>query len=373
MLIKKYLSLLLVAFSCSLYAQQADINDFYLRAAYNYGFILQQHNNIGQLVNGNISGFELNYVKPTSGNKLWHHENNFPEHGVGFSYFNLDNPKQLGNLYAGYFFMDIPLNKKAKPFRLYLRTCEGIAYAPVHFDPITNHKNNVISSPVNAYVNFKGYYRWDIAPWIRWEAGLNFSHASNGRSRVPNLGLNLVTVNTGFVFKIQAKQKTALTRIDSSTTAVSKNELLVWGAIGINEIDPPLSKEYIAQSYSGTFYHNIRNTSKIGLGLDVYYNAANLYQLKQDNNSTTSLQNIQVGIKIAYAYNIGRFSLPVEMGYYLYSKYTNDGIFFHRIGMRYYFKNNFVAIISLKTHWAVANYFELGIGYRIPFKPKIKT
>ena len=155
--------------------------------------------------------------------------------------------------------------------------------------------------------------------------------------------------------------------------AVSKNELLFWCAFGPNEIDPPLSKEYLAQSYSATFYHNIRNTSKIGVGLDVYYNAANYQQLKQDSTSSSKLQNIQVGIKIAYAYNIGRLSLPVEMGYYLYSKYTGDGIFFHRIGMRYYFKNNFVAIISLKTHWAVASYFEVGIGYRIPLKTKIKT
>lgn len=377
MQIKKCLSVCFLLLSSLLFAQQADKNDFYIRAAYNYGFILQQHNNIGQLVNGNISGFELNYVRPTSGDKMWHAENNYPERGAGFSFFNLDNPKQLGNLYAVYFFYDIPLRKKATPFRLYLRTCEGLAFAPVHFDPITNHKNNVISSPVNAYVNLKFYYRWDICKRLRWEAGINFSHASNGRFEVPNLGLNLVTFNTGFVYKILTKKPTILTTVDSTIRVKSKNELFIWGAIGFNEIDQPLGKRYVAQSYSATFYRNINNKSRIGVGLDVYYNAATLHQLKADStvHLSSNLENIQMGIKVAYAYNIGRLSLPIEMGYYLYSKDKSDGVFFHRIGMRYYFKNNFVAILSLKTHWAVANYFEFGVGYRVPLKKKnnIKT
>lgn len=374
MQIKKHLSVFFLLLGCILFAQQGDKNDFYIRASFNYGFIMQQHNNIGHLVNGNIGGFELNYARPTSGDKLWHSENNYPERGAGFSFFNLDNSKQLGNLYAFYFFYDIPLRKKAKPFRVYLRTCEGLAFAPVHFDPITNHKNNVLSSPVNAYVNLKLYYRWDICKRLRWEAGINFSHASNGRFEVPNLGLNLVTFNTGFVYKILTKKPTIISEIDSTTKAKTKNELLFWAAVGLNEIEEPRGKKYVAQSYSATFYHNIHNRGKIGIGLDVYYNAATLHQLKEDSSThlSSNLENIQVGVKIAYSYNIGRLSLPIEMGYYLFSKSKDDGIFFHRIGMRYYFKNNFVAILSLKTHWAVANYFEFGIGYKVPLKKKTK-
>lgn len=375
MQIKRLLLPILIFTNCVLFSQQADRNDFYIRGAFNYGFIMQQHNNIGQLVKGNIWGLELNYVRPTCGNKLWHAENNFPERGVGFSFFNLDNPKQLGNLYAFYFFYDIPLNKKEKPFRVHLRTCEGIGIAPVHFDPITNHKNNVLSSPVNAYVNLKLYYRWNICKRLRWEAGLNFSHASNGRFEVPNLGLNLVTINTGFVYKILTKNPTVVTAIDSATKAKTKNELLFWGAVGLNEIGQPLGKRYVAQSYSAAFYHNIRNTAKIGAGLDIYYNDAIWQQLKQDTTRhfSSKLQNIQVGVKIAYAYNIGRLSLPLEMGYYVFSNDKSSGLFFHRIGMRYYFKNDFVAILSLKTNWAVANYFEFGVGYRVPVKRKIKV
>ncbi len=368
--LKKAAFIFAFIFSSLLYAQQGDKKDFYLRGDYNFGFILQHHNNMGQLVNGFINGFELNFIKPTNGSKLWHHENNFPEQGIGFAFFNLDNPKQLGNLYAIFGFYEIPLNKKEKPFRLYLRLAPGLAFTPVYFDAINNHKNNVLSSPMSAYVNFKWYYHWDITNKLRWEGGLNFSHASNGRARVPNLGINMVTLNAGFVYKFLAAQKTNYTSVDSSSKRVAKNELLLWATFGYNQVDV-LGKVYVAQNYSANYYHNTRNTHKFGVGLEVCYNPANLVILKADSVKLSSnIQNTQVGVKFAYSYNAGRLSFPVEMGYMLYSKFTDDGLFFHRIGVRYYFKNNFVAMVTLKTHWAVASYFEFGAGYRIPLKKK---
>lgn len=325
---------------------------------------------MGELVNGFISGYEVNFVKPASGSRLWHYENNFLERGVGFTLFNLDNPKQLGNVYAAYCFFDLPLKTKETPFRLYMRLCPGLAYTPVYFNATENHKNNVVSRPLNAYINFKWFYRWNLSPRWRMEGGLNFSHASNGRSRVPNLGINMVTLNAGLVYKFLASQKTPVTRVDSSSKRVSKNELLAWAAIGFNQVDV-LGKVFVAQNYSANYYHNIRNTHKFGGGIEVTYNPANLYTLKADSVKLSSnFQNTQFGVKITYAYNVGRLSLPVEMGYNLYSKFTSDGAFFHRVGMRYYFKNNFVATLTLKSHWAVASFFEFGAGYRIPLKKK---
>lgn len=376
MFLKKCALVILLFYGSLMFAQPtADMNDSHFRVAYNYGFIAQQHNTIGDLVHGNIWGLDVNYIKPTAGNKLWHKENNYPEYGVGFSFFNLDNPKQLGNLYALYFFYDIPLNKKPKPFKFHLRIAEGFAYAPVHFDPITNHKDNLISNPENVYINFKYFFGWNIGKFFRWEGGINFSHASNGRFKVPNLGVNMVTLNSGLVFKLPCKQKTIIDKVDSSSKAVSKHELLFWAAFGLNEVGMPEGKKYLAQSYSATYYFNKKNRNKFGAGIDVYYNAANLAQLKADTtvHLSSNLQNIQVGVKLAYAYNIGRLSLPVELGYHVISKFVDGSQFFSRIGMRYYFKNNVVAIISLKTQWAVANYIEFGAGYRLPLKTKIKT
>ena len=183
----------------------------------------------------------------------------------------------------------------------------------------------------------------------------------------------MVTLNTGLVFKLPCQQKTVIDKIDSSSKAVTKHELLFWAAFGANEIGQPEGKKYLAQSYSAAYYFNKKNKHKFGAGIDIYYNAANLAQLQADSvHISSKLQNIQVGIKLAYAFNIGRLSLPVELGYHVVSKLADGSMFFNRIGMRYYFKNNIVALISLKTQWAVANYIEFGVGYRWPLKNKTK-
>lgn len=368
---KKCFLLLFIGLFSLLHAQQSNPNDWYIRGANNYGFILQHHNNYGNLINGFIYGQEINFVKPATGDKLWHHENNFLERGVGFAYFNLDNPTQLGNVYAIFAFYEIPLHKKEKPFRLYMRLAPGLAYTPVHFDPIENHKNNIISSPINAYVNFKWFYRWDLSKHWRVEGGLNFSHASNGRAVVPNLGVNLVTLNTGLVYKFLSDKAPAKEiTIDSSSKVPSRNELSFWAAYGLNQVEV-LGAQYVAQSYSGTYYYNKRNTHKFGGGIEVCYNPANIAQMKLSGDTLSSnIQNVQLGIKFSYCYSIGRWSLPVEMGYYAITHFKGDGLFFHRIGVRYHFKNNIMVVMGLKTNWAVANFFDLGLGYRIPLKKK---
>ncbi|HWY36887.1 MAG TPA: acyloxyacyl hydrolase, partial [Nitrosopumilaceae archaeon] len=339
-----------------------------------YGFILQHRNNMGNLITGHISGGELNYIIPTKGTKLWHHENNFPEKGITFAYYNLGNPAQLGNLFAIAPFYDIPLNEKKKRFRLYMRLCSGIAYATKTFDPIENHKNNVVSVPLNAYVNFRWFYKFDISPRLRWEAGLNFAHASNGKYKAPNLGINMLTLNTGITWKFTSKNPTTFEKnhIDSSTKAPSRHEIYTLAAFGINEIEPPGGSKYLAQTYILGYYYNLRNTHKFGGGLDFYYGGAVVQEIYQQDSIKYSnkLKYVQVGAKFSYCYNVGRTSFPVEFGYYVSTPYKGDGMFFHRIGVRHYTQNNIILNFSLKTHWAVASYFEFGLGYRLPLKRK---
>ncbi|MGZ3866022.1 MAG: acyloxyacyl hydrolase [Bacteroidia bacterium] len=369
---KKGLTSLFIVLFSLLQAQQNNPGDWSLRVANNYGFILQHHNNYGNLINGYIYGQEIDFVKPSAGDQLWHHENNFPEKGIGFAYFNLDNPTQLGNVFALFGFYEIPLNKKTKPFRLYMRLAPGLAYAPIHFDPIENHKNNIVSSPLSAYINFKWFYQWDLTKHLRFDMGFNFSHASNGRAVVPNLGVNMATLNTGLTFKILSKKPMPEPwRIDSSSKVPSKHELLFWAAYGINQVEV-LGPTYVAQNYSATYYYNKRNTHKFGGGIEICNNPANIEQMALSGDTMRNkIDNIQVGVKFSYCYNVGRWSLPVEMGYYVRTVFEGDGFFFHRIGMRYHFKNNIVAVIGLKTNWAVANYFDFGLGYRLPLKKKI--
>lgn len=345
-------------------------SDYYIKVAPTYGFILEHRSTIGHLVKGYIPGLEVDFVKPTRGNKKWHHENNFPDIGIAFNFIDFANPKQLGYCYAVSPFIEWPLNKKVRASRLVMRLNWGVSYLTKRFDIERDHKNIAIGSHWNTYFQMKWFWHLNINERLRVEPGLSFAHASNGRSQVPNLGLNVISFNLGVNYKIR-NNTPSVPLEDSASVWPSKHELLVWNACGFNEHEPPTGPKYFANSFGVNYYYNVRNTHKWGFGSDVFYESQNKYHMEQSGitvNGWTDM--LQLGVKACYAYNVGRISFPIEMGYYALSKSKEDGPIYHRIGIRHYCKNGLMLNFTMKSHWAVAAHFDYGIGYRFSIKKK---
>ncbi len=344
--------------------------NYYLKFTPGYGYIFEHRSTIGNLVKSYTPSFGLDFVKPTYGNKQWHKERNFPEIGLTFNFIDFGNPQQLGYSYSLSPFVDFPLIKKPKKTRLYMRFTWGLAYLTKHFDINTNPKNIAIGSSLNTFVNWKWYWHINVSKQIRLEPGFAFSHASNGRAQVPNLGLNVVSLNLGITYKLK-DNPVNVSLEDSSNLWGSKHEILIWDAIGFNEHEPPNGPKYFSNTFGLNYYYNKKNTHKYGAGLDVSYDTQNKYHLETSRrpaNSWTDL--LQLGVKLCYSYNIGRVSLPIEMGYYAISKPKEDGPIFHRIGIRYFCKNGLMLNATMKSHWAVAAHFDFGLGYRFKLKKK---
>ena len=337
-----------------------------------FGYIMQHRNSMGHLIKGHIFGAELDWGKPSYGKNCFEYENNFPESGLGFYWFNLANPEQLGHLFGIAPHYEIPLNEKQNKFRNYLRLSLGLGYVTKYFDPVTNHQNNVMSTPINGFVNIKWLMKYELSKKIRIDYGISLSHASNGKTRIPNLGINLGTLNLALVFKhvlVPMKIMDFPACVDSNSFRKSKREFYFNAAYGYTAVYPVGSGNYLSQTYILGFYQNVRNTHKFGAGLDVFYNAANrINAFNEDSVNLSTADNIQLGLKMGWTYNIGNISLPLEMGCYVHTNYKSDGLFYHRIGVRYYFRNNVFASMTLKSHWARADYFEYGVGYRFPLK-----
>jgi hypothetical protein len=344
--------------------------DFYIKVAPTYGFIFEQHSVIHKLIKGYIPGIEVDFVKPTTGSKRWHRENNFPEVGLSLNVIDFSNPKQLGYCFALSPYIEIPLNKKERASRPVVRILWGISYLNKKFDINTDPKDIAIGSHLNTFVQWKVLWHLKLSNKLRLEPGLSFAHASNGRSQVPNLGLNVVSLNLGLTYKFHG-EVTKVALQDSSPTWKSKHEILVWDGAGFNEHEPATGSKYFSNTFGVNYYYNVRNTHKWGGGFDIDYDLQNAYHLKTSGHPAQSwLDLVQLGVKACYAYNIGRVSLPIEMGYYVVSKPKEDGPIFHRIGVRYYCKNGLMFNFTMKSHWAVAAHFDYGLGYRFSIKKK---
>jgi hypothetical protein len=346
-----------------LLAQTNPKKDFILSGQANYGFIISHRNNMSQLIKGYVSGAELNYMFRTDGGKPWQQIHNYPEIGVGFLYVELANHPQLGHLMSLYPFTNIRLNKQNKKFNLNLRLGTGLAYITKPFDITTNPKNIVIGSYLNGFVNLRLSASFILTEAWRIDAGIGLTHASNGSFSTPNLGLNMATANLGVGYVFGKKPFVYLK--DKTIPLMKTWEPSVIAVAGIKEMDTPDGPKYFAYGLQGNLYKKLNYKHSVGAGLDMSYNNATKQAWVNDSVYTNKLSDIlQVGAKIGYSFNMHRLSLPVDFGVYLYKKQDDNGLFFHRIGLRYMVTKSIIANITLRTHWATADYFEWGIGYR---------
>lgn len=367
MLLKRLFILFFAVFAALVSSSQNDSTTgkvWSIKPSINAGYILVHRISIGHLVRGYPGIYELNLVRHSQGDKMWQRENNLPDYGLTLQCLDFKNPSQLGYALTAAPFVEIPLNKTVKPSRLILRLCMGATYITKEFDINTNHKNIAIGSHWNAYVQFKWFWHLQINNRLRLEPGFAFTHASNGRSGNPNLGLNVVSANLGLNYVFRQAPKKVILKIDSSTKVKSRNEVLLYTSYGINQrgINGPYLNCF---SWSAAFQRNIRNTHKFSAGLDAFYDGNYIIDYQNAyGKSPTGLDQLRLGVRLGYSYNVGAVSFPFEMGYYVYQKTYPDAAVFSRIGVRYYSKSGLVAHLGLRTHFAVAYNFEYGLGYR---------
>ncbi len=341
---------------------------WFIKPVVNNGFILVHRNNISHLVKGNPTIYELNIGKSSSGNKLWQIENNLPDIGISLQCIDFKNPLQLGYALTASPYIEIPLNKTPKILRPSIRLCWGLTYITKSYDSNENKENIAIGSHFNSFVQFRCFWRFKLSNLLRIEPGITFTHASNGKAKNPNLGLNVASLNLGLNYSIQSKANQSSTKIDSSTKAKSKNELIFFTAIGFNQkyIASPILKTFV---YSFAYQRNLRNSHKYVLGIDVFYDQN--YLIDYENvfkNKAQGIDQLRMSIKLGYSYNVGRLSFPFELGYYFFQKTNPDELIVNRLGVRYYSKTGLIAHFGLRTHFAVAYNFEYGLGYRFSLK-----
>jgi hypothetical protein len=339
--------------------------DWQIKPVYSQGFILVHRISIGHLVKGYPATYEVNISKPTLGNKLWHIENNKPDIGVTLQCLDYKNPSQLGYALTAAPYVEIPLSAKERVSRLVMRMSWGLTYVTKNFDIHTNHKNIAIGSHWNSFVQFRWFWHLPINRYLRFEPGFSFSHASNGRAQNPNLGLNVVSLTAGLNMLIPSASRPAVSAIDSSTRVRSRNEILFFVAAGYNE--RRINTENLRCTvFSAAWQRNVRNTHKFSLGADMFFDQNYMLDYEEKTgNYPTGIDRTRIAVRGGYSYNVGRVSLPIEIGYYVFQKLNPDAMIVSRLGVRYYAANGLVLLFGMRSHFAVAYDFEFGVGYRL--------
>lgn len=351
-----YLAAFFIAINAISIAQNQ--SNWGIEARFKPGYLLGHRVVMGHLATDHTFATELSFVYRTNGEKSWHKHYKYPEIALNLYYGSVGNTQILGNFVGIYSNLHIPFVSRNK-FRLNGKLGCGLAYTPKVYDEVLHKKNVAMSTHFNAMINFgldaKYYFKKN---WLVF--GVEVLHFSNGGYRVPNLGLNIPQLSIGYG-RFISKTDTYST-IEKPSAIPQRRLILGATATGsIKEVFPTNGKPY------PVFALNIhaRMFMKPKVAWEVSFDAISKQAIKGYHPEIEKSQwdIMQFGLFAGYLLPLNQFHFVLGMGAYVKDKYNPDGKLYHRVGMRYYFKNGVHLNLVLKSHWGKADYFEWGIGY----------
>ena len=351
---------------CSgLFAQSNAKYSYSLGAEVSKGIIYRHHENMGHLIKGMPEALELSWVQHTHGAKNWEALYGYPDVYYKLSYYDLKNDDVLGRIIAlstGMAFHLLGSPETNNRLQLYFGM--GVAYSTKPYNKETNNLNNAIGSALTYNGNLKLSYHHAFGK--RWQAGVGFkiTHFSNGAVKLPNLGLNLVSLNASATYRIIPAKE-----LQPPAEQVFINRKLRYGAIfrmGWAESSPAGSGVKPVYALTLLVQKQVAVMSLIEAGLEGFANKAVAYEIKNsfDNTVAPDTDYRRVGLMVGHELLVNKLALVTQLGLYVYRPYYPNERIYTRLGLSYYFTDALVAGFSLKTHFAVAEVIEYSIGYR---------
>jgi len=313
---------------------------------------------------------QLNFVKQTYGQKEWHQRRNFPQICLGFVFVDYNMPQVYGSVIGVFPNVQIPL-VKWKKLEWVMNAGMGLGYATKPYErlPKPNLENVAIGGHWNNVSPFSTDVRWQINQHLEVQTGMNFIHVSNASLQQPNLGINLWAAHVGIrYFPITNNPKKIYKKLKPLN-----NRWLFSGRYSMafyekNPADGPLYPVYMAAVFASKRYWG---KNKVYGGLDYTYNSGMYVFLKsiEDQQGKEKLASTQVAAFVGNEFLVGRLGVVFQLGVYLKELHDSHEILYQKVGGNFYFYKSEKGILKeaygtvlLKTHKAVAEFAEIGVG-----------
>jgi hypothetical protein len=245
---------------------------------------------------------------------------------------------------------------KYKRYRLDFKFATGLGYTNRPFDPIFNPENVAIGSRVNALMCFAFKQSWRFSDY-GLTFGLDMTHFSNASYQMPNLGVNVPFLSLGVQKFFAPEQK------ESPRPELERPDLL-YGLTGIvsgKEMNPKGVGRFPV--YAASLFARKYFGPKAGLeaSIDIIYKTSLLSHPSYPQ--AAGLDPLQIGLFVGYVQPFDRLHFIYGAGFYLRDVLRPDEFVYLRLGSRYALSTKLDALATLKTHYAKADYMELGLAY----------
>ena len=375
---------------------------FAVKAQAFMGFYIDKSSNLERINPAAPTGVNLGFEFPSSQQRPWQQWHKNPTVGLGLSYINM-GADVMGHAIALYPY--ILLNAvRTKHFELEFKLASGLGVVSRHYysheiceedfnDPMNN---TTFSTYLNAYLSAGLNMDFPITRNFAINSEFGFFHMSNGKTRVPNRGLNTFYGAVGMIATINPEEELEPIQFPDLPYKWSLNITGSVGKMHLNRGDK--HKFFIASLHTGAIY-NVCNWYGVGPGADVFFNdcvnkntVSNFYRKDRDYTFTDKLR---VGIGLNNEFTFGALTAILDWGVYVFNPSRNyyyephsvhgytrplfykcedvgvdDGWNYFRFGLKCRVWDNIYLSATAKTHLQICEYVEFGLGYRIPFLSK---
>jgi hypothetical protein len=340
-------------------AQPPEKNAITTELAFHYGSILPHHDFMDDFMEGPLIAGEVKFGIQATGKRSWEQLFGYPRYGFGYTFSTLGNPEVLGYPNGLYSFIDIPLFRSGK-ISLQNQICLGFSFNFNRYHPTENPLNLSIGSRINVFFSFDYHLSFRLTDNISVNQGARFSHFSNGRIKLPNVGFYMLNYYAGLQYNF-FRSSGEYFRYDLEPFR-GKTNVYLWLSGSTKEFDGSEGKNYPATTFCMGVNRQVGRISKIGLGFDVFYDQTIQEETEEEY---TPGEILRQGFHIGHELIIYRFSLLVQQGVYTYRKSRLYQRYYSRLGLRYHVTPGFFTKVSLKAHWGKADFIEWGVGFNI--------
>lgn len=335
----------------------------------------------------------------STGRKDWQRLHDYPQYGVGLSYFDLggtDIDSLIGMPTAVYFFYGAPIARFGN-FRLNGDVELGLSTDFKAYDAELNPNQIFIGATTNLHSNFTLQLYYELTERIDLALGLSFLHFSNGKMFTPQKGINLIGLNlsTAYHFnpvKNYTKHVVPTYQPSVRPTLVKKetspfkgiHELSFMASVGTVQADPGewrhedgkldttnvTGPRYLTSSFSIDYGYQFSHRLKGVSGLDMFIDNSvrNLYEDILPDNVTFN-KKVFFGGHIGFHYVIERITFVYNYGRYLHKPFQPRGKWYMRVGGRIGLTPKMEMQIALKTrNGGIADWIEWGLVYKVRSK-----
>ena len=346
----------------SLKAQHKARGNSYLEVAFEHGGIMAIDDNPkvnAILKSSHFNGISLRYsweIKPSS---VYHSVYRRPLLGIGLMTSTFNNPI-IGAPISVFGFVEIPFSKQISRWNFSYGLALGVSFHFNPYDTISNPQNLMISSNYNAYLHANILTRYKVNKNWQLGLGVGYKHYSNGATKKPNAGINLMPVQFSAQYKIDHALKDEISSLPAFKPYVS---LSLYTASGMKQNNP--GEELIYKNLSGLFLgYQFSYKYKLGLGFDLTYSSGGTHRV---TGASAFSENFSYGVYAGWEWYItDRLYLPINLGVYLHHNPENSETtsYYERLGLRYLFFNHHFSVgPSLKAHAGTADFIELNLGW----------